>query len=80
LARDPEIVIFPVGTSEGIPVEEQRQWRRWSNLSAVKMGRFVSIPSALLDRPGPRLVDGLESLTKAIHPEAYTDDSQRTSP
>jgi iron complex transport system substrate-binding protein len=80
LARDPEIVIFPVGTSEGIPVEEQRQWRRWSNLSAVKMGRFVSVPSALLDRPGPRLVDGLESLTKAIHPEAYTDDSQRKSP
>jgi len=40
----------------------------------------VSVPSALLDRPGPRLVDGLESLTKAIHPEAYTDDSQRKSP
>lgn len=80
LARDPEILIFPVGTSEGIPVEEQRQWRRWSNLSAVKEGRFVSVPSALLDRPGPRLVDGLELLTQAIHPEAYTDDSQRKSP
>ena len=80
LARDPEILIFPVGTSEGIPVEEQRQWRRWSNLSAVKESRFVSVPSALLDRPGPRLVDGLELLTQAIHPEAYTDDSQRKSP
>jgi iron complex transport system substrate-binding protein len=80
LARDPEILIFPVGTSEGIPDEEQQQWRRWSNLSAVKQGRFVSVSSALVDRPGPRLIDGLELLAQAIHPDAYTDESTRKSP
>ena len=69
VARDPEVLIFPVGTSEGIPLEEQRQWRRWSTLSAVKHDRFISVPSVLVDRPGPRLVEGLEVLVRAIHPE-----------
>ena len=69
VARDPEVLIFQVGTSAGIPLEEQRQWRRWSTLSAVKHDRFISVPSVLVDRPGPRLVEGLEVLVRAIHPE-----------
>jgi iron complex transport system substrate-binding protein len=72
LARDPELIIFPVGTAEGIPDEDQQQWRRWSNLSAVKHNRLVLVPSVLVDRPGPRIVDGLELLAKAIHPEVLT--------
>ena len=71
LARDPEVIVFPVGTAEGIPEEEQQQWRRWSSLSAVKHNRLVLVPSVLVDRPGPRIVEGLELLAKAIHPEAF---------
>ena len=80
LSRDPEILVFPVGTAEGIPLEEQAQWRRWTTLSAVKADRLVSVPSVLVDRPGPRLVDGLESLARAIHPEAFSVETHRTSP
>jgi iron complex transport system substrate-binding protein len=72
LARDPEVIIFPVGTTEGIPDEDQQQWRRWSSLSAVKRDRLVLVPSVLVNRPGPRIVEGLEFLAKAIHPEAFT--------
>ena len=80
LARDPELIIFPVGTAEGIPEEEQQQWRRWSSLSAVKHNRLVHVPSVLVDRPGPRIVEGLELLAKAIHPEAFTGKSQEKKP
>jgi iron complex transport system substrate-binding protein len=76
LARDPELIIFPVGTAEGIPDEEQQQWHRWSSLSAVKHSRLVHVPSVLVDRPGPRIVEGLERLAKAIHPEVFTEKSQ----
>jgi iron complex transport system substrate-binding protein len=69
IARDPEYLVFPAGVEEGIPDEEREQWRRWSSLSAVKHNRLVSVPSVLVDRPGPRLVDGLEMLARAIHPE-----------
>jgi iron complex transport system substrate-binding protein len=80
LARDPELIVFPVGTAEGIPEEDQQQWRRWSSLSAVKHNRLVLVPSVLVDRPGPRIVEGLELLAKAIHPEAFTGESQKEKP
>jgi iron complex transport system substrate-binding protein len=80
LARDPEVIIFPVGTTEGIPDEEQQQWQRWSSLSAVKHDRLVLIPSVLVNRPGPRIVEGLELLAKAIHPEAFTGQSHPEKP
>lgn len=74
LRDDPDILLFPVGKEEGIPDEEQQQWLRWTRLSAVKQSRFVRIPSVLLDRPGPRIVDGLERLARAIHPDAFPKD------
>ena len=73
LSQDPEVIVFPVGMSEGIPAHEQQRWQRWATVSAVKHGRFHRIPSVLLDRPGPRIVEGLEMLAKSIHPEAFSD-------
>lgn len=35
---------------------------------AVRTRRFVTIDPALLDRPGPRLADGVLALAKALHP------------
>jgi iron complex transport system substrate-binding protein len=80
LARDPELIVFPVGTAEGIPEEEQQQWRRWSSLSAVKHNHLVHVPSVLVDRPGPRIVEGLELLAKALHPQAFLGESQEKKP
>ena len=40
------------------------------NSPAAKNGRVYVIDGDLLTRPGPRLVDGLEQLARALHPEA----------
>jgi iron complex transport system substrate-binding protein len=71
LKEDPEVLVFPTGAAEAVPRSEQQQWQRWTSLSAVKRGRFHEVPSNLLNRPGPRIVEGLEELAKAIHPEAF---------
>lgn len=71
LKEDPEVLVFPVGEVESVTRSEQEQWRRWESLSAVKQHRFHEVSSNLLNRPGPRIVDGLEQLAKAIHPEAF---------
>lgn len=71
LKEDPEVLIFPSGEVETVPRSEQQQWRRWASLSAVKQQRFYEVSSSLLNRPGPRVVDGLEQLARAIHPEAF---------
>ena len=71
LKEDPEVLVFPVGTVESIPHNEQQQWQRWTSLSAIKNQRIHEVSSNLLNRPGPRIVEGLEQLARAIHPEAF---------
>jgi iron complex transport system substrate-binding protein len=71
IKKNPELIIFPVGSAEGIPMPEQQRWQQWKTISAVKDGRFYQIPSDLLNRPGPRIVQGLELLTKIIQPDAF---------
>jgi iron complex transport system substrate-binding protein len=68
LRKDPEVLLFPVGTTEGIPETEQQRWRKWTNLSAVAHNRLHQVKAELVNRPGPRVVDGIEALARAIHP------------
>ncbi|MFN3681589.1 MAG: ABC transporter substrate-binding protein [Nitrospira sp.] len=68
LLEDPEVLIFPVESNAGVPDEQRRAWQRWSGLSAIKQERLHSIPGDLLNRPGPRIVEGLERLAAILHP------------
>lgn len=77
IRQDPQVILFPVGDDEGIPDQEQQRWLRWTTLSAVKQNRFVRIPSVLLDRPGPRVVDGLERLAHQLHPDLFPSGGTR---
>ena len=75
LREDPDVLVFPVGKVESVPLSEQQVWQQWPALSAVKHGQLRHVASDLLNRPGPRIGDGLEALARAIHPEAITGTS-----
>lgn len=68
LQDDPEVLVFPVGETEGISDSEREAWRQWSTMTAVKQGRLHQIPADLLNRPGPRIARGLELLADILHP------------
>ena len=80
LHEDPEVLVFPVGEVESVPKSEQQQWQRWTSLSAIKHRRLHEVSSNLLNRPGPRIVEGLEQLAKAIHPEAFDSGPESAHP
>lgn len=45
----------------------------WNELAAVRAGHvFVVDGSSYFNRPGPRLVDGVEILASILHPEAFS--------
>jgi iron complex transport system substrate-binding protein len=67
IKKDPQLIVFPVGSAEGIPPAEQQLWQRWTTLSAVRHGRLHQIQSDLLNRPGPRIAEGVEQLSRIIH-------------
>jgi iron complex transport system substrate-binding protein len=70
LQEDPEVLVFPVGKAEGISESEQQTWRQWSTMTAVKRSRLHQISADWLNRPGPRIAQGLESLAAILHPDS----------
>lgn len=72
LQEDPEVLVFPVGKAEGISEREQQTWLHWTTMTAVKRGRLHQISADWLNRPGPRIAKGLESLAEILHPDSST--------
>ena len=71
IAQDPQVIILSSMKSND-PLAEQRQWwSRWPKISAVRSGRIYVIDADLIHRPSPRIVDGLEAMAKAMHPEVF---------
>jgi iron complex transport system substrate-binding protein len=50
---------------------EPEKWRRCASVPAIRAGRLYSVDLSILHRYGPSVVDGLESLARLIHPEAF---------
>lgn len=69
LAAKPEAIILPTGGSMGAANSEVVEALR--NSPAVQAGRVYKINDDYLARPGPRMVDGLEEMARALHPEAF---------
>lgn len=68
--RDPEVVLLADEVAGQTP-EKVRSRPAWDKVSAVKAGRVVVIDPDLANRPGPRIVDGLELVARALHPDRF---------
>jgi iron complex transport system substrate-binding protein len=71
LVQDPEVILLSSMKSQDPLVKQRRWWERWKTISAVKHGRIYVLDSDLIHRPSPRMVEGLEQVARAIHPEAF---------
>jgi iron complex transport system substrate-binding protein len=65
---DPNIILLGDAAYGATPVDQRPGW---GGLSAVKNGKVYAFDDNLVSRPGPRLVDGLETLAKLLHPESF---------
>jgi iron complex transport system substrate-binding protein len=70
VAKAPEIIVLANHGSKSGPIALDR-WKRLTSLPAIKTGRIHSVDGNLMHRYGPRMLDGLEQLARAIHPEAF---------
>ena len=70
VAKSPEVILL-ANHGAGTGAVSMDKWRRLASLPAVKTGRLLSVDGDLMHRYGPRFVDGLEQLARAIHPEAF---------
>ena len=72
-AAEPDVVVvMPCGYDAARSLEEAE--RHADQLRSLGAMRVVAIDaSATFSRPGPRLVDGLETLAHILHPRAVPD-------
>jgi iron complex transport system substrate-binding protein len=69
LAARPDAIILPTGGSMG--TANSTVAAALKNSPAVLNNRVYKVNEDHLQRPGPRLIDGLEEMARALHPEAF---------
>jgi iron complex transport system substrate-binding protein len=68
VARAPEVIVAP--SIPGVEFVKEADLRRdFATTPAIRSNRIVWVTPDLVDRPGPRIVDGLEQLAKGLHHE-----------
>ncbi len=69
IAADPEIIILG-DAAYGVTAKTVATRPGWNVLTAVKDDAVRAVDDIVVTRPGPRLVDGLLVLARAVHPDA----------
>lgn len=70
LVKNPDIIILG-DFAYGVTIDSLKQRAGWSALKAVKNNRIFTFDDNTVSRPGPRLVDGLETMAKLFHPDLF---------
>ncbi len=71
VAQDPAIIVLGSFTYGGQTPELVKTRVGWDKITAVKNGAMYTFDDNLVSRPGPRVVVGLETLAKLIHPDLF---------
>ena len=71
IKRNPGVIITTYGYYVKNPAEQVLTRKGWENVNAVKNKQVIDVDSDRVTRPGPRIVEGVEDLAKAIYPEVF---------
>jgi len=73
IKKKPDIILISSMQRGGEFEKTRKEWMSWTLIPAVKNNRVYLIESDLIDRPSPRIIQGLEVMARLIHPEAAWD-------
>jgi len=71
ITQNPDIILLGDYTLGGIKPEDVLSRVGWQSINAVKNKQVYPFDDNLVSRPGPRMVDGLETLARLLHPELF---------
>jgi iron complex transport system substrate-binding protein len=75
LALAPDVLLITSMSRSGAFKKAKADWRRLFDAPAGFEKRIYTVDSDVFDRPSPRLLDALETLTRLLHPELFEDGS-----
>jgi iron complex transport system substrate-binding protein len=69
--RDPDVIVL-ADHNYGQTAEMVKERPGWEDIRAVREGNIIAITDDdIVSRPGPRIVEGLEFLARALHPDLF---------
>jgi len=71
LTRSPDVILISSMNPKGDYQRMLQEWARWKMIPAAQNGRIHLIDSDLIDRPSPRIIEGLEEIARILHPEQF---------
>lgn len=69
IQANPDVIIL-ADEAFGVSVDSVKARPGWDAIAAVENDRVYAIDPDIISRPGPRIVDALEQLARALYPEA----------
>ncbi len=72
VSANPDVILL-VDEVAGVTPEQVAARPGWQGIAAVEQDRVVPIDPDLVARPGPRVVDGLEAVAAALHPDRFPE-------
>jgi iron complex transport system substrate-binding protein len=71
IKANPDVIITTHGHYTEDPVKNVTGRDGWQGITAVKNKEVVNVDSDAVTRTGPRIVQGVEELAKAVYPEVF---------
>ncbi|MBS4206828.1 ABC transporter substrate-binding protein [Bacillus sp. FJAT-50079] len=70
IALNPDVIVLTYGYVENA-VDQVLERAGWEDVTAVKEKQVYEVNEDLVSRSGPRVVEGVEELAKAIYPDVF---------
>jgi iron complex transport system substrate-binding protein len=67
IEKNPEVYLIPNDSTTTLETLKERPG--FENIDAIKNSQVYSLDANIVSRPGPRIIEGLKEIAKAIHPE-----------
>jgi iron complex transport system substrate-binding protein len=71
ITRNPAVILGPDSHGDKLIAEQLAARPGWDQIDAVKNNKIFLIDGNTSSRPGPRLVDALEAIAKALYPDLF---------
>jgi iron complex transport system substrate-binding protein len=71
ISSNPDVIITTYGFYVNDPVGQVTSREGWQDVNAVKNKQVVDVHSDKVTRPGPRLIEGVEEVAKAVYPDIF---------
>ena len=72
ISANPQFIILTEDPQYGGDVNLVYKRANWGGIAAVKSHRVYHINVAIMQRPGPRLVEGLRCVAQIVHPKKFS--------